>query len=140
MLLRRGSLSEVQYEVLAYRGKGLTQKETAGKIGTTRANVSMIELRARRKVDLAKDTIKAYRSTLNDHIVRVPKGTRFYDIPPTVLREGDKWGIHIQSNLVEIVRMVQAMKPSCLEGGKTTRTISFMFNPAGKLRPATPDS
>ena len=132
--MKRGSLTEVQYRVLACRSKGMTQKETAKELGTTRANVSMIELRARRKVELAKDTIRAYQSTLDDHVVRIPKGTRFYDIPPTVLREGDRWGIHMQSNLVEIVRMIQAIRPSCLDGGRTTRGISFVFNPAGKLR------
>jgi Tfx family DNA-binding protein len=137
--MKRGSLTEVQFRVLTRRGKGMTQKETARELGTTRANVSMIELRARRKVQLARDTIRAYQSTLEQHIVLIPKGTRFYDIPPTVLREGDRRGIHIQSNIVDIVRMVQAIKPSCIEGGRTKRGISFVFNPAGKLRVGSPE-
>jgi HTH-type transcriptional regulator, fmd operon transcriptional regulator len=73
----------------------MTQLETAKELGTTRANVSMIELRARRKVDRAVETLEAYKSTLTDHEVRIPKGTRFYEIPTLVLREGDKWGIHV---------------------------------------------
>jgi len=139
LLMKRGLLTEVQFRVLACRGKGMTQKETASVLGTTRANISMIELRARRKVEAAKDTIRAYLSTLEQHTIRIPKGTRFYDIPPTVLREGDRRGIHIQSNIVDIVRMVQAIKPSCLEGGRTKRGISFVFNPAGKLRVGSPE-
>jgi HTH-type transcriptional regulator, fmd operon transcriptional regulator len=112
----------------------MTQKETAKALGTTRANVSMIELRARRKVALAKETVDAYRSTLTDHIVSIPKGTRFYDVPPLVLGEGDRWGIHMQSNLVEIIRMVKDLRPPCLKSGKTTRSIAFVFNRAGQLR------
>lgn len=59
----------------------------------------MIESRAKMKVGLAKRTIEAYHSTLTEHVVRAPKGTRFYEIPSMVLKEGDRWGIHIQSNL-----------------------------------------
>jgi Tfx family DNA-binding protein len=112
----------------------MTQKETAKALGSTRANVSMIELRARRKVDRAKQTLDAYRSTLTDRFLSVPKGTRFYEIPPLVLGEGDRWGTHIQSNIVEIIRLVKDLRPSCLKGGRTTRKITFVFNRAGKLR------
>lgn len=133
MQMGRGSLTENQFAVLACRGRGLTQRETARELGTSRANVSMIELRARRKILLARDIIRAYQSTLAEHVVRIPKGTRFYDIPSTVLREGDRWGIHIQSNIVEIVRMVRQAKPNCMEEGKTTRPIFLVFNPSGKL-------
>jgi Tfx family DNA-binding protein len=129
----------MQYMVLVLRGKGMTQKETAKELRTTRANVSMIELRARRKVALARETLNAYRSTLTYHVVTVPKGTRFYDIPTFVLREGDKWGIHMQSNVVEIVRMVRETRPAYLENGKTIRSIPFIFNRMGKLRIGKPD-
>lgn len=135
--MRHGILTEGQYRVLVCRGKGMTQQETAVELGKTRANVSMIESRARRRVELADRTLEAYRSTLTDHILTVPKGTRFYDIPSAVLREGDRWGVHLKSNIVDIVRMVNETKPSCLEGGKTKRSIHFVFNRAGKLRMAT---
>lgn len=111
----------------------MTQKETARELRTTRANVSMIELRARRKVEQARGTLRAYQSTLTDHSVVVPKGTRLYDIPPIVLREGDRHGVHVQSNIVEIIRVVKNVQPSCLEDGKTTRGIVLVFNQKGKL-------
>jgi Tfx family DNA-binding protein len=132
--MEHGSLTEPQYQVLVCRGKGMTQLETARALGTTRANVSMIEHRARRKVARAKETLEAYRLTLTDHLVSVPKGTWSYDIPPLVLGEGDRLGIHIRSNMVEIVRMARSQRPACLEQGRTTRPISFVFNAAGKLR------
>ena len=136
--MARGSLTDAQYRVLAFREGGMTQRETAREMGTTRANVSMIELRARRKVAQARETLEAYRSTLTDHVIKVPKGTRFYEIPTLVLREGDRWGIHLQSNVVEIIRMVKDTKPSCLAEGRTTRPISFVFNKMGKLRIGIP--
>lgn len=127
-------LTEKQYRVLQCRGRGMTQKETARELRTTRANVSMIELRARKKVEQARETLRVYQSTLTDHSVRIPRGVRLYDIPPAVLREGDRFGIHIQSNIVEIIRMVKNIHPLCFEGGKTNRSIILVFNQNGKLR------
>jgi Tfx family DNA-binding protein len=132
--MRLGSLTMAQYQVLLRRGKGLTQRQTAKELGTSRGNVSMMELRAKRKVEIARETLRAYQSTLTDHDVRVPKGTRMYDIPPLVLGAGDRFGIHLQSNIVDIVRMVKDAKPPCLAGGRTTRSLSLSFNQAGKLR------
>jgi len=116
----------------------MTQREAAAELRTTRANISMIESRARKKVALARETIEAYHGTLTEHSVRISKGTRFYDIPPLVLKEGDKRGIHLRSNLVDIVRMVRGLQPSCLEDGRTTRSVTFFFNPAGKVRVGVP--
>ena len=112
----------------------MTQKQTAKELGTSRGNVSMIELRARRKVEQAKETLRAYQSTLTDHDVHVPKGTRLYDVPPRVLGTGDRFGIHLHSNIVDIVRMVKEAKPPCVSGGRTTRSLLFSFNDAGRLR------
>jgi transcriptional regulator len=94
----------------------------------------MIELRAKRKVELARETLRAHESTLTDHEVHVLKGTRLYDVPPLVLGTGDRFGVHLQSNIVDIVRMVKEAKPPCISGGRTSRGLSFSFNEAGKLR------
>jgi len=132
--MRWGLLTESQYKVLVCRGKGMTQRETAVELGTSRANVSMIEARARRRVEMADQTLEAYKSTITDHAVIVPKGTRFYEIPSVILGEGDRCGVHLKSNIVDIVRMVNGVEPSALSGGKTNRSICFVFNKAGKLR------
>ncbi len=134
----RGSLTDSQYRVLVLRGKGLTQKEAAAQLGMTRAGVSMTEHRARKKVRAARKTLEAYQSTLAIYRVLVPKGTRFYEIPPIVLRAGDRRDIHLQSNLVEIIRMVREIRPPCLENGRTTRGIHFFFNQVGTLRTGSP--
>jgi Tfx family DNA-binding protein len=135
--MRRKGLTESQFQVLQLRGRGLTQEETARLLRTTRANVSMIEFRAKRRVADARRTLEVYQSTLIEHSVRIPKGTRFYEIPAMVLKEGDRWGIHLQSNLVDIIRMVRQVRPSCLDNGRTNRSVQFSFNPAGKLHVGT---
>ena len=111
----------------------MSQVETGMELKTSRSNVSMIERRAKKKVEGARETLRAYESTLTNHSVRVAIGSRPQDIPSIVLREGDRFGIHIQSNIVDIIRMAKSLRPSCLENGRTTRTLTFVFNQRGKL-------
>ncbi len=93
----------------------------------------MIEWRARRKLERAKQTLKVYEALQSSHTLVVDKGTKLADIPPIVLHKGDKLKIHIRSDLVEIVRLVRALKPNCVEDGKLTRKITFRINERGKL-------
>ncbi len=131
--MRKGSLTPLQYRVLVCRGKGMSQRETAEELGTTRANVSMIEHRARQKISRARETLGAYESTLTDHRIEVAQGMRIYEVPTVVLREGDRYGIHLEANFIDIIRMVRNHRPSCLQKGKTTRPIRFSFNQRGKI-------
>ena len=111
----------------------MSQAETAEELHTTRANVSMIEWRARKKVEAARQILREYESTLTNHSVTVEKGSRPQEIPSLVLGDADKFGIHIQSNIVEIIRLVKALRPPVLENGMTTRPMTFVFNQRGKL-------
>ena len=93
----------------------------------------MIEMRARRKILRARETLAAYEATLTDHSIEIEKGVRIFDVPPIVLREGDKFGIHLQTNFVEIIRLVKRSRPSVLRNGRTAKAIRFSFNEKGKL-------
>ncbi len=128
-----GLFTPNQFHVLKFRSEGLTQVQTARALGTSRANVSMIELRARRKLGQARDTIRAYESVLSSHSVEVKKGTRLQQIPELVLHEGDRYGIHLQSNIVDIIRMVKSLKPPCVASGTTSSRLLFTFSQRGKL-------
>ena len=129
-----GSLTKSQFLVLKYRASGLSQLQTAKKLSTSRANVSMIELRAKKKVKRAEETLRAYQSILGKkYIVKIKEGTRLQEAPSIVLREGDKNRIHLNSNLVEIIRMVKRADPNCLKDGSITRDIEFSFNQNGNL-------
>ncbi len=107
--------------------------QTARALGTSRANVSMIELRARKKLGRARDTIRAYESVLSSHSIDVKRGTRLQQIPEVVLHEGDRYGIHLKSNIVDIIRMVKSLRPACVANGKTARRLVFTFTQSGKL-------
>jgi HTH-type transcriptional regulator, fmd operon transcriptional regulator len=132
--MKGGLFNQKQLKILKLRARGFTQLETAKELGTTRANVSMIEWRARKKLDKARETIQAYEALQSSHTVSVEKGTKLAEVPLIVLHEGDKRHIHIRSDIVEIVRLVKALKPIPVRDGKTIRQLEFKINERGKLQ------
>ena len=130
---KHGSLTKRQFLVLKYRTSGLSQLQTARKLTTSRANISMIELRAKKKIEKSRETIWAYESMLSKRVVRVKQGTRLQEIPSIVLAEGDLFKIHLRSNLVEIIRMVKRVDPACVKNGEITRDLEFAFTQSGLL-------
>jgi len=118
---------------LKERGLGLTQAETATRLGTTRANVSMLESRAKKNLEKARDTLKAYELTVSSHSIRIAKGTKVRDIPPIVLREGDRWGIHLKANLVDIVRLARSSTKASGESGTVMKDLTITIMQNGKV-------
>jgi Tfx family DNA-binding protein len=130
-----GLLTRKQLEVLELREKGYSQLETARLLEVSRASVSMIESRARKKIERARDTIRAYEKIQEaQHVVTIPKETRLQQIPMLVLQEADRCRIHVRSNMVDILRLVKSERPRLLSKGKTTGGMQFAFNERGKLR------
>lgn len=134
-----GLFTRDQLAVLKLRSKGLTQMQTAKQLRTSRANVSMIEHRARKKLEKARTTVRVYESILSFHSVQLEKGTRLQEIPSIVLHEADKFGIHLRSNLIEIIRMAKSASPSIIKEGKTIRKVEFTFSQSGKLSLDNPE-
>ncbi len=128
-----GVLTKRQFLVLKHRADGLSQFETAKRLGTSRANVSMIELRAKRKLAKAKETLRAYESILSQHSVSVPRGTRLQEIPSIVLGEGDRYKTRLRSNLIDIIRMVKRIDPDSTVEGRSTQDLNFMFTQSGAV-------
>lgn len=94
----------------------------------------MIEGRARRQILRARQTIQYFDLVEKQYEILVNPGTRLQQIPMVVLQEADKHGIHLRSNMVEILRIVKKMKGSSLgTDGRLTEKLLFRFNERGKL-------
>jgi Tfx family DNA-binding protein len=128
-----GLLSELQVEVLKLRAQGLSYADIAKKLNLSRAYVAMLELRAKRKIEIARKTLEIVSQIRAEALVKISKGTRLADIPSIVLKEADRRGIHLETNIIEIIRMVKLANPPCLEDGKTIRDIIFKVSPEGRL-------
>jgi HTH-type transcriptional regulator, fmd operon transcriptional regulator len=131
---RHGFLTEKQSRVLFLRSRGFTQLEIAKQLKMSRASVSMIEGRARRQVIRARQTVQYFELVEKQYEVTVSPGARLQQIPMIVLQEADKHGIHLRSNMVEILRIIKRTKASYLGAdGRLTEKLLFRFNERGKL-------
>jgi Tfx family DNA-binding protein len=130
-----GFLTKKQFQVLCLRNTGYFQREIAAQMRMSRSSVSMIEVRARRQINKARQTLRICKlvRSQTQHIVTIEKGTHLQKIPMIVLQEADTFHIHIRKNMVEILRLVKRSKTNCLSDGRTIKKIYFSFNERGKL-------
>ena len=129
-----GFLTAKQSQIIEMRSKGFTQEEVASTFSMSRASVSMLEARARRRVAMARETLEFYKQlTKNQYKITIPIGTRLEKIPVIVLMEADRKGIHIQSNMVTILRKVKKERSDNLSNGVSIKKIVFAFNERGRL-------
>jgi Tfx family DNA-binding protein len=104
----RTNLTTRQMEVLLLRKRGFTQEKVAKLLGTSRANVSIIERNAYKVVWEAQATIEAFESLHEDGIFLVPSRTSIYDVPRLIFLRGDALGIKVKVNENGILSMVKS--------------------------------
>jgi Tfx family DNA-binding protein len=103
-------LTKRQLSVLRLRQAGLTQEEIARRIKTTRANISLIEKRARENVERSKETIREWNSVVSPVRVTVPKGMDVMNIPDIVFAEADKASIHVKCDSIGLITLIKKEK------------------------------
>ncbi|MGA9141767.1 MAG: Tfx family DNA-binding protein [Methanocella sp.] len=103
-------LTKRQLAVLRLRQAGLTQEEIARRIKTTRANISLIEKRARENVERSKETIREWNSVISPVRITVKKGTDVMTIPEIVFAEADKASIHVKCDSIGLITLIKKEK------------------------------
>ena len=99
-------LTNTQIKVLKLRKKGLTQEEIAKLMNTSRANICMIERRARENIEKAKNTLKIYKNIISPIKLVVDKDTDVFQIPKLIYETSNKHNIHINYNSLELIDMI----------------------------------
>ena len=99
-------LTNTQIKVLKLRKKGLTQEEIAKLMNTSRANICMIERRARENIEKAKNTLKIYKDIISPIKLVVDKDTDVFQIPKLIYETSNKHNIHINYNSLELIDMI----------------------------------
>lgn len=123
-----------QFQIFELRSRGYSQNEVATMIGASRSSVSMIERRARGRIELARQTLHIREiAKRRQHVVRIKVGTHLQQIPMIILQRADRFQVHLQPNMVKILEMIKKNKQNCLVGGRTTNALVFSFDERGKL-------
>jgi HTH-type transcriptional regulator, fmd operon transcriptional regulator len=107
-------LTKRQLAVLRLRQAGLTQEEIARRIKTTRANISLIEKRARENVERSRETIREWNSVISPVRITIKKGTDVMTIPHLVFAEADKVSIHVKSDSIGLITLIKKEKSGAI--------------------------
>lgn len=114
--MRYGLLTERQIEVLQLRAKGLTQEEVAEQIKTTRTNVTILEQRARQKIEAAHETLKKVEEIEAPVHVLIKPGADLFKVPRLVLKAADYKNIHVRMCATEIIGAINAIARHKIKG------------------------
>ncbi len=129
----RSLLTEEQKKVLRLRDEGYTQREIAQMLGTSRANISIIEKRARLNLEKAKATIKEYSIMLAPAKVRIKKGVDVLSIPKLIFKQADKRGIKVRLNSIELIAKINAEKKDKIENRIITEEFEVYIAKNGEV-------
>ncbi len=119
--------------VLRMRQAGLTQEDIARRIKTTRANVSLIEKRARENIDRSKETIKEWNSIISPVRLLIKAGTDVMKVPEEVFAEADKASIHVRINSLDLLTRIKKEKGNIISNRILTEDLEIDITDSGEV-------
>jgi len=100
-----------QIRILQLRAMGMKQSEIAELLGTTRANVSILERRALEKVEKARNTLLIWEQINSRLSIRVKRGEDILTVPERLFKKADELGIHVPYSTAEIIAFLVENAP-----------------------------
>ncbi|MDK2782743.1 MAG: HTH-type transcriptional regulator, fmd operon transcriptional regulator [Thermococcaceae archaeon] len=104
-------LTEQQIRILRLRAKGLKQSEIAEILGTSRANVSILEKRALEKIEKAKNTLLLWEQINSKVAIEVKKGEDIFKVPDRLFEKADEVGVKVPYTTPEIIAFLVENAP-----------------------------
>ncbi|WP_324735122.1 Tfx family DNA-binding protein [Thermococcus sp. SY098] len=125
-------LTEQQIRILQLRAKGLKQSEIAELLGTSRANVSILEHRALEKIEKARNTLLIWEQINSKISVEVKKGEDIFTIPAKLFKKADELKIKVPYSTAEIIAFLVEHAP--IEDRIAKRDFTLFLDAQDKLR------
>ncbi|AHL22786.1 MULTISPECIES: Tfx family DNA-binding protein [Thermococcus] len=104
-------LTEQQIKILRLRARGLKQSEIAELLGTSRANVSILERRALEKIEKARNTLLIWEQINSKVSVEVKRGEDIFDVPDKLFSKADELGVKVPYSTAEIIAFLVEHAP-----------------------------
>jgi len=131
------TLTRRQAKVLVMRETGHTQATIADHLGTSRANVTGIEARARENLEKARETV-AFAELLAAPVrIEIPAETDLYDVPDRVFAACDDAGVKVSQSAPELMKLVSDAAGDAVSGRQVKRHLSVSVSSDGTVRVRT---
>ncbi|HJJ26732.1 MAG TPA: Tfx family DNA-binding protein [Methanocorpusculum sp.] len=124
-------LTDRQKLILQYRKSGLTQKEIAEELQTTRANITLIEKSANDNIALAKEALEFVYSLEAKLVCTLSKGTDLKNEIFLIYKAAQPLGIKIQFTAGSLLNYVATCCPEKLYEDMIKEDIHVYLNNTG---------
>ncbi|MDV3103220.1 Tfx family DNA-binding protein [Thermococcus waiotapuensis] len=125
-------LTDEQIKILRLRARGLKQSEIAEMLGTSRANVSILERRALEKIEKAKNTLLLWEQINSKISVEVRAGEDIFTVPEKLFRKADELGVKVPYSTAEVIAFLVENAP--IEERLAKRDFTLFLDARDKLR------
>jgi hypothetical protein len=126
-------LTPSQIKVLELRTKGYTQKEVADILGTTRANISITERRAKENVEKARRTIEVFERIGAPLKVDIEAGKDLFDVPKEVFSKASKSGIKVKEDSLSLIEKIREEVDQKVRGRNIREKIEIVVLKDGRV-------
>ena len=127
-------LTRRQAEVLAFRERGMRQRDIAERLGTSRANVSNVEASARENIDRARETVAFAEAVAAPIRIKIPAGTDLFDVPTMVYNACDPANLKVNYTAPELMTAVSEAAAGAIEGRAVNESLLVGVTDDGELR------
>ncbi len=126
-------LTDAQRRVLELRAQGYSQAQIARMLRTTRANISILEKRAREKIERARRTVEFAKKLESRAVVEVRPGEDLLGIPKRVLRAADSAGIKLGKSYVDLLAEIKEKAGRKVDGRRIREKFEIAISATGEL-------
>ncbi len=126
-------LTKMQARVLELRAKGLTQAEIARQLETSRANICILEHRARRNIARAERTLKLSAKLLAPVVLKIKPGDDILEVPNRLFKTADAAKIRVKLSTPDIISKIREGAKDRLHGRSATQSFDVVLTSDGEL-------
>ena len=126
-------LTKMQARVLELRAKGLTQAEIARQLKTSRANVCILERRARRNIARAERTLKLSAKILAPVVLKIKPGDDIMSAPRQFFSAADAAKVDVKLDTPALIAKIRREAQDKLRGRTATAPIELVLTADGEV-------
>jgi len=126
-------LTESQVQVLKLRAMGFNQAEIARKLKTSRANISILERRARQNIARAERTLKLAAKLKAPVVITVKEGDDVLEVPKRLFKAADAAKIVVKLGTTDIIAKIQEAAGEKIHGRSATKSFDVALTFDGEV-------
>lgn len=119
--------------MLELRARGLSQADIARRLRTSRANISILERRARENIARAERTLKLASKLRAPVVFEVKQGDDILDVPKRLFKLADAAKIKVVVGTPDIVTKIREGAGDKLHGRSVVKSFNVALTPDGEI-------